>query len=158
MSGGVKVTASCLLLVGVLSHRNNESEGCFMLRYVILALTLMVGMAPWQAFAQDEASLRGGVVKIMSTNRDGMHSTGTGFVVKAEGSSVYIVTAAHVVEGDSNPQVEFFTRRNTPVSAAVLKKDLRYDLALLKAESPQPPMVLRLETSAMPSSLLKNPL
>ena len=34
-----------------------------MLRYVILAITLMVGMAPWQASAQDEASLRGGVGK-----------------------------------------------------------------------------------------------
>ena len=108
-----------------------------MLRYFVLAVTVIVGMAPWQAFAQDEASLRGGVVKIMSTNRDGMHSTGTGFAVKAEGSSVYIVTAAHVVEGDSNPQIEFFTRRNTPVNASVLKKDLRYDLALLKAESPR---------------------
>ncbi|MEK6639956.1 MAG: trypsin-like peptidase domain-containing protein [Nitrospirota bacterium] len=121
-----------------------------MLRYFVLAMTVIVGLIPWQAFAQDEASLRGGVVKIMSTNRDGMHSTGTGFVVKAEGSSVYIVTAAHVVANDPNPRVEFFTRRNTPVTAEMLKKDLRYDLALLKAESPQPPMVLGLEASAMP--------
>jgi S1-C subfamily serine protease len=103
-----------LLLVGVMSHMNNESEGCFMLRYVVLAVTLMVGMAPWQASAQDEASLRGGVVKIMSAH-EGMRRTGTGFVVKAEGMSVYIVTAGHVVEGDSNPQVEFFTRQNTQV-------------------------------------------
>ena len=29
-----------------------------MLRYVVLAVTLTVGMAPWQAFAQDETSLR----------------------------------------------------------------------------------------------------
>lgn len=59
-----------------------------MLRYVVLAVTLMVWIAPWQAFAQDEASLRGGVVKIMSANPEGMRRTGTGFVVKAEGSSV----------------------------------------------------------------------
>jgi TPR repeat protein len=121
-----------------------------MLRSVVLAMTLIVSLIPWQVSAQDEASLRGGVVKIMSTNRDGMHSTGTGFVVKVEGKSVYIVTAAHVVAGDPNPQVEFFTGRNTPVSAAMLKQDLRYDLAVLKAESPQQPMVLGLETSAMP--------
>ena len=120
-----------------------------MLRSVVLAMTLIVGLIPWQAFAQDEASLRGGVVKIVSANLEGMRRTGTGFVVKAEGTSVYIVTAAHVVEGDPNPRVVFFTRQNTPVSAEVLKQDLRYDLALLKAESPQPPMVLGLEATAM---------
>jgi TPR repeat protein len=102
-----------------------------MLRYVVLAVTLMVGTAAWPAAAQGEASLRGGVVK-------------------AEDMSVYIITAAHVVEGDPNPRVEFFTRQNTEVRAVVLKQDLRYDLALLKAESPQQPMVLGLETSAMP--------
>ena len=121
-----------------------------MLRYVVLVVTLIVGLIPWQASAQDGASLRGGVVKIMSVNQDGMRSTGTGFVVKAEGTSVYIVTAAHVVANDPNPRIEFFTRRNTPVSAEMLKKDLRYDLALLKAESPQQPMVLGLEASATP--------
>ena len=78
-----------------------------MLRSVVLAMTLIVSLIPWQASAQDEASLRVGVVKIMSTNREGMHITGTGFVVKVEGKSVYIVTAAHVVAGDPNPQVEF---------------------------------------------------
>ena len=121
-----------------------------MLRYVVLAVTFMVGMSPWQASAQDEASFRGGVVKIMSANLEGMRRTGTGFVVKAEGTSVYIVTAEHVVEGDSNPQIEFFTRQNTQVKAMVLRRSSRYDLALLKAESPQQPMVLSLEASAMP--------
>lgn len=113
-------------------------------------MTLMVGMAAWPAAAQDAISLRGGVVKIMSTNLDGMRRTGTGFVVKAEGANVYIVTAAHVVEGDPNPRVEFFTRQNTQVSVVTLQRSPRYDLALLKAESPQQPMVLGLEVSAMP--------
>lgn len=84
-----------------------------MLRYVVLAVTLMVGMAVWPAAAQDATSLRGGVVKIMSVNLEGMRRTGTGFVVKIEGTSVYIVTAEHVVEDDPNPQIEFFTRQNT---------------------------------------------
>ena len=52
-----------------------------MLRYVVLAVTLTVGMAPWQAFAQDETSLRGGVVKIMSANLEGMRRTGSGTAV-----------------------------------------------------------------------------
>ena len=119
-----------------------------MLRTVVLAVTLIVGLIPWQASAQDEASLRGGVVKIMSVNQQGMRSTGTGFVVKAEGTSIYIVTASHVVEDDPNPQIEFFTRQNTQVKAMVLQRNLRYDLALLKAESPQQLMVLGLEASA----------
>ena len=79
-----------------------------MLHSVVLAMTLIVSLIPWQAAAQDATSLRGGVVKIMSTDREGMHRTGTGFVVKVEGKSVYIVTAEHVVEGDPNPRVEFF--------------------------------------------------
>ena len=121
-----------------------------MLRSVVLAMTLIVSSIPWQASAQDATSLRGGVVKIMSTNREGMHRTGTGFVVKVEGKSVYIVTAEHVVEGDPNPRVEFFTRQNTQVSAVTLQRSPRYGLALVKAEPPQQPMVLGLETSAMP--------
>ena len=121
-----------------------------MLRYVVLAVTLMVGMAAWPAAAQDATSLRGGIVKIMSVNLEGMRRTGTGFVVKAEGTSVYIVTAEHVVEGDPNPQIEFFTRQNTQVKTMVLQRNLRYDLALLKAESSQQLMVLGLETSATP--------
>lgn len=52
-----------------------------MLRYVVLAVTLTVGMAPWQAFAQDETSLRDGVVKIMSANLEGMRRTGSGTAV-----------------------------------------------------------------------------
>jgi len=121
-----------------------------MLRYLIAAVILLVGMTA-QAAAQDEAELRAGVVKIVST-LDGKRRTGTGFAVKADGTSVYLITAAHVIEGDPTPKVEFFTRQNTSVSAVVLKQDLRYDLALLKAESPQPSLVLRLETTAAPKT------
>lgn len=122
-----------------------------MLRYLIVTVTMLVGLTAWQAAAQGEADLRAGVVKIVST-LDGKRRTGTGFVAKTDGTSVYIVTAAHVVEGDPTPKVEFFTRQNTPVGAVVLKQDLRYDLALLKAESPQPPLVLRLETATVPKT------
>ena len=121
-----------------------------MLRYLIVTVTLLAWMTA-QAAAQEEAELRSGVVKIGST-LDGKRRTGTGFVAKTDGTSVYIVTAAHVVEGDPAPKVEFFTSQNTQVSATVLKQDLRYDLALLKAESLQSPLVLRLETTAAPKT------
>lgn len=120
-----------------------------MVRSIVLAIILTVGLVPQQSAAQDDASLRGGVVKIMSAH-EGMRRTGTGFVVKTEGTNIFIVTAAHVVEGDSAPKIEFFTQQNTPVNASVLKQDLRYDLALLKVDSPQRPMVLGLESAAMP--------
>lgn len=129
----------------------NRAKGHAMVRYLIMVVTLLVGLTAWQAAAQDNAELRAGVVKIVST-LDGKRRTGTGFVAKADGTSVYIVTAAHVIEGDPAPKVEFFTRQNTPVSATVLKQDLRYDLALLKAESSQPPIVLKLETAAAPKT------
>jgi hypothetical protein len=48
-----------IALVGVLSHMNNESEGFFMFRSVVLAVTRMVGMAAWPAAAQDEAAEQG---------------------------------------------------------------------------------------------------
>ena len=119
-----------------------------MLRYLVLTMTLLVGMTVGQVAAQSETDLRAGVVKI-ATTFEGKHRIGTGFIVKTDGTSVFIVTAAHVVEGDSLPKVEFFTRQNTIVGAAVLKQDLRYDLALIKAELIQPLLVLKLESAAM---------
>ncbi len=119
-----------------------------MLRYLVLTMTLLLGMTARPVAAENEPDLRAGVVKIVSTF-EGKHRIGTGFIVKTGGASVFIVTAAHVVEGDPLPKVEFFTRQNTIVSAAVLKQDLRYDLALIKAELTQPLLVLKLESAAM---------
>ncbi len=64
--------------------------------------------------------MRAGVVKITS-HTEGKRKTGAGFIVKLEPSIAYIVTAAHVVEGDAIPQVEFFTRQNVFVKAEVRK-------------------------------------
>jgi Transmembrane protein 131-like N-terminal/Trypsin-like peptidase domain len=64
--------------------------------------------------------LRAGVVKITS-QAEGKRKTGAGFIVKLEPSIAYIVTAAHVVEGDATPQVEFFTRQNVFAKAEVRK-------------------------------------
>lgn len=72
------------------------------------------------AYAQDIETLRAGVVKISSLS-EGKRKTGAGFIVKLEPNIAYIVTAAHVVEGDAAPQVEFFTRQNVSVKAEVRK-------------------------------------
>jgi formylglycine-generating enzyme required for sulfatase activity len=69
--------------------------------------------------AEDIARLQSGVVKITAKPPEGTPKIGTGFIVRLEGTAVYIVTAAHVVAGDPHPQVEFFTKRNVPVPAEV---------------------------------------
>lgn len=120
-----------------------------MRRFLVAVLLIALGCLP--AFAQDAAALRAGVVKVMSTV-DGKRRTGSGFVVKVDGAVAYIVTAAHVVEGDRNPKVEFFTRQNSPVAAEVIKQELSIDLAVLKIEAAPKPLALALEKTAVPAT------
>ena len=68
----------------------------------------------------DIARLQSGVVKITSKSSEGTRRVGTGFLVKLEKEAAYIVTAAHVVAGDSDPKVEFFTKRNVSLPVEVL--------------------------------------
>jgi hypothetical protein len=70
--------------------------------------------------AQEMERHKAAVVKIVA-QQEGRTRTGTGFVVKAEPDILYVVTAAHVVEGDSAPLLEFFTARNRKVKAEVIR-------------------------------------
>ena len=72
------------------------------------------------AFAQDLDALKAGVVKITTNPSGGSRQIGTGFIVRVEPEALYIITAAHVIAGDANPEVEFFTKRHVPVKGAVL--------------------------------------
>lgn len=72
--------------------------------------------------AQDFEALKASVVKITS-EFDGKRRTGTGFIVEVAPDAVYIVTAAHVIEGDQTPQIEFFVQRNRPLPAKVVKSE-----------------------------------
>ena len=87
------------------------------IRFLLLVMSLSICSA--LALGQ-EAEPEKAVVKITS-QADGKRKTGTGFIVKLEPDIAYIVTAAHVVEGDQAPQVEFFTRQNVTVKAEVRK-------------------------------------
>ncbi len=84
-------------------------------RYAVIALTLLgLGGTLTAAEPVTEAA----VVKI--TAKQGERSkTGTGFIVQLTADIAYIVTASHVIEGDEEPKVEFFTRRDRPVKATV---------------------------------------
>ena len=102
-------------------------------------------------FAQNLDAAKAGIVKITTTTGQ----TGTGFIVRVEPEVVYIITAAHVIAGDAQPKVEFFTKRNVPVKGAVLpgaelSDDLR-GLALVvvreKAHIPAGVMVLAFGTA-----------
>ncbi len=117
------------------------------MRRVIMVLLMIV--YPLLASAQDAASLRAGVVKIKSTLNN-KSRTGSGFVVAVDGSTTYIVTAAHVVEGDANPKVEFFGRQNTPINAEVVKQESRVDLAVLKVQGAPQSTPLAFESAAKP--------
>lgn len=69
-------------------------------------------------WAQDIPRLQAGVVKITASVGN-KKNVGTGFIVKLEPEIVYIVTAAHVVSGDAQPRVQFFTQQDVPIRANV---------------------------------------
>jgi formylglycine-generating enzyme required for sulfatase activity len=88
---------------------------------VCLTLLLGVGLIHAQEIgAQDIARLQSGVVKVTAKPPSGTTSIGTGFIVRLETNAAYIVTAAHVVAGDPNPKVEFFTKQHVQLPAEVL--------------------------------------
>ncbi len=89
-----------------------------MIRYLLVALlTVPVQMVlSAQASGQALDQQRAAVVKVTSVV-DGKRKTGTGFIVRMEGDTAYILTASHVVEGDNHPKVAFFARQNVPVEA-----------------------------------------
>ena len=99
-----------------------EGVQALMARIALAAcLILLIGLAQEKLVgAQDIARLQSGVVKITAKPPNGTTNVGTGFIVRLETNAAYIVTAAHVVAGDAHPKVEFFTKRNMPVTAEVL--------------------------------------
>jgi hypothetical protein len=85
-------------------------------RWSAVGLALILLTLETAAWGQSLDRLKAGVVRITS-QVEGMRRTGTGFIVGLDSDAAYIVTASHVVEGDSQPRVEFFTKRNAPVQA-----------------------------------------
>jgi hypothetical protein len=80
----------------------------------LLSIPLM--SLPATAWGQSLERQKAGVVKLTAVS-DGKRKTGTGFIIRLDQDAAYILTASHVVEGDNDPEVEFFTRRNLPVQA-----------------------------------------
>lgn len=82
----------------------------------LLLLSLLLDATP--SHGQSIEDLKKGVVKI-TAQADGKTKVGTGFIVKLDSEIVYIMTAAHVISGDSQPKVQFFSRQEVPVRAQV---------------------------------------
>ena len=68
--------------------------------------------------AQSNEELKKSVVKITAIEGQ-KKKVGSGFIVKADSDAVYIVTAAHVVAGDSQPNVQFFTQQDVKIQVTV---------------------------------------
>ena len=77
---------------------------------VLLLLAILFPHALW---AQDIAQVKKGVVKI-TAQVEGKSRIGSGIIVKLEEDHAYIVTASHVIEGDQQPNVMFFSRLTAP--------------------------------------------
>lgn len=88
-------------------------------RLLLVLLCVASTVILFPAIAQSDSRLLSGVVKVTS-EYDGKRRVGSGIIVRLEKDLVYIVTASHVIEGDPQPLVEFFTRRNRPVPAKVI--------------------------------------
>lgn len=90
---------------------------------IVLMCAALAGFAyHCGAPAQSLERLKAGVVRI-SAQSDGLKRTGSGFIVRLENDAAFIVTASHVIEGDNHPKVEFFTRRNTWVTAETVRTE-----------------------------------
>ena len=68
--------------------------------FTLVLSLLFVDLTPAQA--QTIEDLKAGVAKITATV-DKQHRIGTGFIVRIEDDTAYIVTASHVVEGAASP-------------------------------------------------------
>ena len=73
--------------------------------------------------AQEYDEIRTGVVKVISRAEGQQQRTGTGFIVRINAGSAYIVTASHVVEGDAEPMVSFFAEPNKLAPTKVIGLD-----------------------------------
>jgi len=97
-----------------------RSRGKTACMQAMLFLLLCVAMLTSKADKLDE--LKAAVVKLTARS-EGLTKVGTGFIISNEANTTYIVTASHVIAGDSAPLVEFFGRRNQRVKAEVVRSE-----------------------------------
>ncbi len=86
-----------------------------------LALCIFL-LFPCLVCASEIEDFKKGVVKITAL-LNGQPMVGTGFIVRLDQDAAYIVTAAHVISGDSKPQIWFFPHPHQSFPSQVLGID-----------------------------------
>jgi hypothetical protein len=107
---------------------------------------LFTFLLPHLLLGQDIDNLKKGVVKITAHVEGQQPKVGTGFVVRVDKDAAYIVTAAHVTEGDPKPTVTFFPLAQQPLAAQIvgIEGGEHHGLAALRVAGPIPEGVVAL--------------
>lgn len=105
-----------------------------------------LSLVPHDLWAHNNDDLKRGVVKITAQGEGQQPKVGTGVVVRLDKDAAYIVTAAHVVEGDPKPTVTFSSQPPQPVVAQVvgIEGGDPHGLAALRVAGPVPDGVVAL--------------
>lgn len=114
--------------------------------FLMVALGLLSSaLFPTDLWAQGGDELKRGVVKI-TAQVEGKTKVGTGVVVRTDKDAAYIVTAAHVIEGDPKPTVTLFSSpQQTHVAQVVgIEGGDPHGLAALRVAGPIPDGVVAL--------------
>ena len=103
-------------------------------------------LLPHLLWGQDIEDLKKGVVKITAHVEGQQPKVGTGFIVRVDKDAVYVVTAAHVTEGDPKPTVTFSPLAQQPFAAQVIgiEGGDPHGLAALRVAGPIPDGVVAL--------------
>jgi len=103
-------------------------------------------LLPHLLWGQDIDDLKKGVVKITAHVEGQQPKVGTGFIVRVDKDAAYVVTAAHVTEGDPKPTVTFFPLAQQPLTAQVIgiEGGDQNGLAALRVAGPIPEGVVAL--------------
>jgi Sulfatase-modifying factor enzyme 1/Trypsin-like peptidase domain len=107
---------------------------------------LATSFLPYNLWAHNNDDLKRGVVKITAQGEGQQAKVGTGVIVRLDKDALYIVTAAHVVEGDSKPTVTFSSQPQRPFVAQVvgIEGGDPQGLAALRVAGPIPDSVVAL--------------
>lgn len=95
--------------------------------------------------------VKAGVVRVISKAEGQQSREGSGVIVGLETGAAYVLTASHVIEGDAEPGVSFFTRPNHTFRARVVRteggKDDGLAALLVEGEIPKGLTTLCIDSS-----------
>jgi formylglycine-generating enzyme required for sulfatase activity len=114
-----------------------------LIAWLVLLSTFLL---PQISYGHPTEDLKRGVVKITAWGEGQQPKVGTGVVVRVDRDAAYIVTAAHVVEGDPKPTVTIFSNPQQPLVAQVvgIQGGDQHGLAALRVAGTIPDGVLAL--------------